>query len=303
MLESLETAKITTNSRFTENFLKISFFNDIATCNQIAMFYINSHGRYTMFIFSKVIGWFTQPLFWLMLWLAAGWWLSARHPQRARKMLLAGAVFLLVLGWKPLPDLLLRQLEAPYPEIAPTADLSGYTGMVVLGGGTEAGRLQQSHAHPLINGAGERLAVSAALALRHPTLKLLYTGGEGDPLGGGPSEAARAQLFYESFRVPAVQVAYERASRNTYENAVLSAQLDGVRPGDRWLLMTSAWHMPRSMATFEKAGWNVTAYPVDFRAEDEFHWAQYSLSGGVERWQLALNELVGLAAYRLTGRL
>jgi uncharacterized SAM-binding protein YcdF (DUF218 family) len=256
-----------------------------------------------MFIVSKVIAWFTQPLFWLFLWLAAGWWLSAKRPQRARSMLFSAAAFVLVLGWQPLPDLLLRRLEAAYPEIAPEADVSHYAGVVVLGGGTEAGRLQQAHAHPLINGAGERLAVSAALALRHPSLQVVYTGGEGDPLGGGPSEADRARVFYESFKVPPAQVKYEKASRNTYENAVFSAKLEGVRPQDRWLLLTSAWHMPRSMATFEKAGWNVTAYPVDFRAEPEFRWTNYSLRDSVASWQLALNELVGLAAYKLAGRI
>jgi uncharacterized SAM-binding protein YcdF (DUF218 family) len=98
-------------------------------------------------------------------------------------------------------------------------------------------------------------------------------------------------------------VRYEAESRNTYENAVLTAKVPGVNPQDRWLLMTSAWHMPRSMATFEKAGWNVTAYPVDYRAEDVTVWTRYSLLGGVSDWQLVLNELVGLAAYRLTGRL
>lgn len=256
-----------------------------------------------MFIFSKFIAWFTQPLFWLVLWLVAGWWLSARRPQRARKMMLAGAVFLLALGWQPLPELILKRLESPYPEISPSADLSGYKGVVVLGGGTEAGRLQEAHAHPLLNGAGERLTVSAALALRHPHLQLIYTGGEGDPLGGGPSEAERARLLYDSFRVAAGQVKYESASRNTYENAVLSARVAGVRPQDRWLLLTSAWHMPRSMGTFEKAGWNVTAYPVDFRAEPDTNWTRYSLRESVANWQLALNELVGLVAYRLTGRL
>ena len=171
--------------------------------------------------------------------------------------------------------------------------------VVVLGGGTAAGRLQQSHSQPLINDGGERLAVSAALALRHPALPLVYTGGEGDPAGGGPSEAERARQFYESFRIPAAQVRYEAESRNTYENAVFTAKVLGVNPQDRWLLMTSAWHMPRSMATFEKAGWNVTAYPVDYRAELPVVWTRYSLQGGVSDWQLVLNELIGLVAYRL----
>lgn len=256
-----------------------------------------------MFIFSKLVGWFTQPLFWLLLLLAATWVLAARRPRAVRPLLGTGIGLLVLIGWQPLPELLIRQLEARYPEIPLNADVQGYAGVVVLGGGTAAGRVQQNHAHALINDGGERLAVSAALALRHPQLPLIYTGGEGDPQGGGPSEAERARVFYESFRIPASQVRYEAVSRNTYENALLTARLPGVDPRARWLLLTSAWHMPRSMATFEKAGWNVTAYPVDYRAEFPVVWTRYSLKDGVSDWQLVLNELIGLVAYRLAGRL
>jgi uncharacterized SAM-binding protein YcdF (DUF218 family) len=141
-------------------------------------------------------------------------------------------------------------------------------------------------------------------ALRYnPTLQVLFTGGEGSLMGIGQTEAERAKLFFDSLGVPATQVQYESASRNTYENAVLSAQLPGVDPTQRWLLVTSAWHMPRSMATFQKAGWNVTAYPVDFRTGDSSNWLDFSMAGGAAQWQLALHELVGLLAYKLAGRL
>lgn len=256
-----------------------------------------------MFVFSKIVGWFTQPLTWLLLGLVTAWLVSAKRPRLARHALAAGALLLALIGWQALPKLLIRQLESQYVEVPLSADVSAYAGVVVLGGATAPGRLQQSHAQALSNEAGERLSVSAALALMHPHLPLLYTGGEGDPAGGGPSEAARAQVFYESFRLPAGQVRYESESRNTYENAVYSAKVPGVNPQGRWLLLTSAWHMPRSMATFEKAGWNVSAYPVDFRAEDTIIWTEYSLQAGVSHWQLVLNELVGLVAYRLAGRL
>ncbi|WP_296510611.1 YdcF family protein [Rhodoferax sp.] len=256
-----------------------------------------------MFILSKLIAWVTQPLFWLLLVLSVSWLVARRRPAIARPALGWSAVLLVLTGWMPLPDLLIRKLEAPYPEIALNADLSGYAGVVVLGGGTAAGRLQEQHSHPLLNSGGERLAVSAALALKNPGLPLIYTGGEGDPQGGGPSEAERARRFYDSLGIPEGQVRYEAASRNTYENAVLSAELPGVNPQNRWLLLTSAWHMARAKATFEKAGWNVTAYPVDFRAESPINWSRYSLQEGVTDWQMGLNEYVGWLAYRLMGRL
>jgi uncharacterized SAM-binding protein YcdF (DUF218 family) len=96
---------------------------------------------------------------------------------------------------------------------------------------------------------------------------------------------------------------YEDRSLNTYENAVLTGQLPGIDITKKWLLVTSAWHMPRSMGTFVKAGWNVTAYPVDFRTAPSTPWTEYSLSPGARHWQIALHDWVCLLAYRVTGRL
>jgi uncharacterized SAM-binding protein YcdF (DUF218 family) len=210
---------------------------------------------------------------------------------------------LLILGWQPLPDALLRQLEAQYPEIPASTDLSDYTGLIVLGGATAPGRVSQAHALPQVGDSSERLSATVAVLQRHPQLRMVYTGGEGDLLGAGPSEADRARMFFEELGAKGPLMQYEAASRNTYENAVLTALVPGVDKTQRWLLVTSAWHMPRSMATFQKAGWNVTAYPVDYRTGDTTHWADYSMRSGADKWQLALNEMVGLVAYRITGRL
>ena len=116
------------------------------------------------------------------------------------------------------------------------------------------------------------------------------------------SEAERAKLFFDSMGVPPQRVMYESASHTTYENAILSAKVPGVDPTQRWLLLTSAFHMPRAMALFRKAGWNVTPYPVDFRTSNDTPWASYSLAGGADKWHLVLHELAGLLAYRLAGR-
>ena len=78
--------------------------------------------------------------------------------------------------------------------------------------------------------------------------------------------------------------------------------MPGIDPQLPWLLLTSAWHMPRAMAVFEKQGWNVTAYPVDFRAGQQTPWLQYHMATGAKKWHTALHELLGLLAYRLSGR-
>jgi uncharacterized SAM-binding protein YcdF (DUF218 family) len=126
-------------------------------------------------------------------------------------------------------------------------------------------------------------------------------------LGSSLSEAQRAQIFYQDMGLMELPQAdqrfyFEAASRNTYENAVLSAKLPGVDISKPWLLVTSAFHMPRSMAVFQKAGWNVTPYAVDFRAGAQTPWTTYSLQDGATDWGILLHEWIGTLYYALTNK-
>jgi uncharacterized SAM-binding protein YcdF (DUF218 family) len=255
-----------------------------------------------MFIASKLLALLAQPLHWVIALLLLALALQRRRVA-ARRLTLASVLLLVLMGWQPLPDVLLRPLESAYPEFAPGADLTGYTGVVVLGGALEPGYLAQDHAQALLGESAERMTAAVALAQRHPNLRVVFTGGEGQLFGSGPSEAERAARFFASMGVDANRITWEAASRNTYENAVLSAKVPGVDVRQRWLLLTSAWHMPRAMGSFEKAGWNVTAYPVDHRTALTTPWSQYALHLGAAKWQLVLREWLGLAAYRFTSRI
>lgn len=254
-----------------------------------------------VFFASKIFAVLTQPLSWVMALLLAS--LCASHrPIVARKLIGTALLLMLLLGWQPLPDLLIRQLENQYTEMPPQADLRGFVGMVVLGGSTESSYVAQAHVQPLLNDAAERMTAPIAMLRANPHLRMIYTGGRPELGSVALSEAQRAQVFFESMGVSGANVVYERASRTTHENATQSAKLPSVDITQRWLLVTSAWHMPRAMETFAKAGWNVTAYPVDFRTGQATPWAQYSLGSGLRSWQLVLHELLGGLAYRLTGR-
>lgn len=254
-----------------------------------------------MFFASKLLGLLTQPLAWMAALLLASL-LVPRRTTLGRRLVLAALALLLAMGWLPLPDRLLRHLESQYAEMPPAADLRGFAGVVVLGGSTESGHIAQAHPQPLLNDAAERMTAPLAMLRQNPHLHMLYTGGSGELLGNGPSEADQARVFFDSQGIATDRVTYESRSRTTHENAVLSAQIPGVDTTRRWLLVTSAWHMPRAMATFARAGWNVTAYPVDFRTGASTPWTAYSLNEGARRWQLVLHELVGSMAYRLIGR-
>jgi uncharacterized SAM-binding protein YcdF (DUF218 family) len=255
-----------------------------------------------MLLLSKFLNLLAQPLNWVALLLALGLWQGRRKPRRARLLSVAALALLLLTGLKTLPDALVSALENQYPEVPPEANLSAYTGIVVLGGALEPGRLSLHHTQPLLNSSAERMTAAVALWRRHPHLRLVFTGGEGELFGSGPSEAERAALFFAAMGIPRSALTLESRSQNTYENAVFTAQLPGLDPRQRWLLITSAWHMPRSQATFQKAGWNVTPYPVDFRTGGITPISTYNLGEGAERWELLLHELLGMAAYRLSGR-
>ncbi len=255
-----------------------------------------------MFIAAKLLQFATQPLAWVALLLIGA--LIGMHGRRHWGLRLGWAALavLIVQGWEPLPDALIRQLEARHPEVAASTPLAGYAGLVVLGGALEPAYVWQSHSQPALNEAAERMTAALPLLQQSPKLRLLFTGGDGQLFAGSLTEAQRAARFFATMGVAPDRLLLESASRTTYENALFSARLPGVDPRQPWLLLTSAWHMPRAFASFQKAGWNVTPYPVDFRTGSATPWTEYSLADGARKWHLLLHELVGLLTYRLTGR-
>ncbi len=255
-----------------------------------------------MYLTSKLFAAFTQPLAWVALLMLATLCWMRRRPSWARAAGTTALLLLVLLGWEPLPDAVLRHLERQYPAQSSTGPWAGYAGVIVLGGALESAYVWQVPDQSALNDAAERMTEVLPLLRAQPHLRLLFTGGEGELFGGALSEAQRAKRFFDQQGIAPQRVAYESASRTTAENARLSRHLAGVDPSARWLLLTSAWHMPRAMATFERAGWLVTAYPVDFRSGAQTPWTQYAMDQGVKKWRLVLHEWLGLLAYRVLGR-
>ncbi len=241
----------------------------------------------------------TDPLFWLVLMFAAGWLTMHRRPVAARRWVGWGLLLLVLLGWRAPPDRLMHALETWHaPASQPP---STYAGVVVLGGSFERASLQTGRSVQL-NAQAERLTEAVALARAYPDLPIVFTGGCVDTGEGCVAESALAQRFFTQMGLAPDRLRYESASRTTFENALFTAQLPGVDKTRPWLLLTSAWHMPRAMAAFRAQGWNVTPWPADFRSNTNMPWTAYSLTLGVRQWQLALHECLGLLAYWVSGR-
>ena len=260
-----------------------------------------------MFVLSKLLSAITQPLFWLSLWWLLALVLLPRFRRLASSMLWTGLFTLGLLGFTAAPEALLRSLESQYrapnltQTLTQTLTQSGpYLGVIVLGGATGSPGIFKAHGQVPLGDAAERMTLPIGLMRKFPNFELIFSGGEGRLLPTGTTEAELAKMFYEEQGVDMKRVTLESKARNTRENARQVAALLGERCKQPWLLVTSAWHMPRSMAEFEATGCNVTAYPVDFHTGDESSWTDYSMVGSLAAWQKALHELLGMFVYGLT---
>lgn len=255
---------------------------------------------------SKIVGFLLQPSHLMLIAIGIGLAYASRDRTRRRGLRLAvGALALYVLvGLVPIGNTLLLPLEQRFADAVPTETAGGpLTGIVILGG-FEDGWVSSSRPGLTINEAAERLTEGMRLALKRPETRVIFTGGVGRlwPAGvaaGGPVGALLADVGIAPDRI-----VLEERSRNTFENAVLTRDLVHPKPGERWLLVTSAYHMPRAVGVFRAAGFDVTPYPVDYRTRDwSDMWRLFDrIPAGHERLDLAAREWLGLLAYRLTGR-
>ncbi len=147
--------------------------------------------------------------------------------------------------------------------------------------------------------------VAALLARRFPAARLVFSGGNGALVARVSTEALEARKLLADLGVDAVRVMMEDKSRSTDENARFAPALVHPEPSQRWLLVTSAYHMTRSTGVFEKAGFNVIPHPVAYRTAG----SQYGLMWDFDParnfrvFEVAAKEWIGLAAYWATGRM
>jgi uncharacterized SAM-binding protein YcdF (DUF218 family) len=252
-----------------------------------------------MFVLSKLLSAITQPLFWVSIWWLLALVLLPRFRRFATSMLWGGMLVFGLLGFSAVPSALLQSLESRF-KVPSLTSSDQYAGVIVLGGATGSPGIYKAHGQVPLGDAAERMTVPIALMRKFPNFELIFSGGEGRLVPTGTTEAELAGLFYTEQGVDMKRVTLESQARTTRENASRVAALLGERCKQPWLLVTSAWHMPRSMAEFQSVGCNVTAYPVDFRTGEETSWTEYSMAGSLLAWQTALHEYLGMFVYGVT---
>lgn len=255
------------------------------------------------FEISKVLGWLVYPSNWVALLCASGvtlWLIGWR--RSGRSLAVCGVLVLLLFGYAPVSNVLLLGLSERFP--AWHADGRDPDGIIVLGGAMEAAKAEARNEIEL-NSAAERVLAMLQLARRFPKARIVYSGGSADLFPPYVAEAPLAGHLLEEFGVTRDRIVIEAAARTTFENAINVRDRVQPQPGQRWLLVTSAWHMPRSIGTFRAVGFDVEAYPVDWRTRgwrDAFKLFP-RLSMGLAQSDTAIHEWAGLIGYWWSGRI
>jgi uncharacterized SAM-binding protein YcdF (DUF218 family) len=224
-----------------------------------------------------------------------------RFNRAGRRLATLGVVLLLLAGLSPLGNILIFPLEERFP---PWDEARGAPAGIVVLGGAVSPDISAARGTPALNESAERLTAVAELARKYPAAPIIYSGGNARLLLTGGTEAEPALRLLESFGIARSRLVAEDKSRNTVENAVFSKALANPKPGERWLLVTSGYHMPRAIGIFRQAGFPVEAFPVDWRTRGAIDLVLpfESLSAGLRRTDTAMREWFGLAAYWMTGK-
>ncbi len=257
-----------------------------------------------MFFFASKIFWmFASPINVLLFAALVGVLLCfGRRARFGRGLALTAILILVAAATLPLGMLLIAPLEDRFS--LPPPDLAVPEGIIVLGGAIDD-QVSAARHETVFDEGGERLTEAVVLAKRYPQARVVYTGGSASFTGATSREALQGQKLMLQMGVAPERVMIEDKSRNTDENARFTAAIVHPQPSQRWIVVTSAFHMPRAMGVFEKAGFRPIAYPVAFRTRgrwpDDLR-LRFDPTRNLRNFDIAVHEWIGLIAYRASGR-
>ncbi len=237
----------------------------------------------------------------ILILLVVVWVLQWRKAcTAARRLLTVVVILLVIIALFPVGQWLLYPLEGRFP---PNPALPAEVEGIVVLGGSEDGPRSAAWNQAETGDSTERTLAFLSLARRYPGARLVFTGGSGSMAPQQCKGVDVARRVFQEQGLDLARVTFEGQSRNTYENVTLSKALVQPQPGQRWILVTTAWHMPRSFGIFSKAGWSVIPYPVDhWTAPGRMMQPDLDLSGHLRELTYGVREWIGLAAYYVTGK-
>ncbi len=253
------------------------------------------------FSLSKIFWFFVSPANLLLLLVCLAAVLTWTPWRRAARWVIGLAALLgLTFAALPLGNWMLLTLENRFPVVR---ELPERVDGIIAVGGVVNQFVTKDRGQVALGSAVERLTEFAALARRYPEAKMVFTGGSGNLFRQDVKEADVIGPFLELLGLDTEKIILESESRNTFENAVYTYDLLKPKPEETWFLITSAFHTPRTVGCFRKAGWNVIAYPVDFNfAGNQEFGLSFNLGSGMAMLNGGLHEWLGLIFYWLTDK-
>lgn len=255
------------------------------------------------FYLPKIIWFFVNPMTLFLLLISVGVLLSL--PRRWRRyghgILLFCAVCLMILAFLPVGRLMIAALESRFPPVYELPEK--VDGVIVLGGSFDL-RQSESRGQPVLNDNAERIIAFADLVNRYPDAHHVFTGGSGELDPSYLREADIAARVLRQMGIDTTGIIFEAESRNTYEHPSKIRELIEPKPDETWVLITSAYHMPRAVGVFRAQNWPVVAYPVDYRTSGVRRTLgfRFGLVHGLNNFAFGSHNWAGLIAYYLLGR-
>lgn len=236
----------------------------------------------------------------LILLVLATFLLWSQYFKAGRKLLTFILFFLIIIAMLPIGEWLISPLENQFSIIQNLPN--DIDGIIVLSGSEDAKKTSQLN-QVQVGDAIERDLAFMQLARHYQDVKLIFSGGTGYLSGQQYKAADVAKRLFKEQGLDVNKIIFERQSRNTYENALYSKQLANPKPGEKWILITTAWHMPRSMGIFCKLNWPMIAYPVDYTTikNNTVH-IEFSLNAHLKVLDTSVKEWIGLITYYVTGK-
>lgn len=253
------------------------------------------------FYVSKLLSFLLHPgnliVFLLVIAFLLSW---AGRVKFAKYIFMVITLVSVIVSTIPFGNMLGRELEGRFPQPIPLP--SEVDGIIVLSGAVHP-QLSNEHNQLVLQSNVERLFAFADLAKKYPQARLVYTGGSGSLFNQHLKEASYAEVALTALGVNTDKVIFENQSRNTYESVVLTRKLIDPQVEEKWILVTSAAHIPRAVSSFRQENWNVIAYPVDYNYSHQAKfWPTFDFAGNSNVLSMVLHEYVGLLFYWLTGR-
>jgi len=251
-------------------------------------------------LISRTIWLFLQPGNLLVILLVIATFLIWKGRRKTGlSILISCMVIYILVMFGPLTNWLMVPLEKRFAVYTNDDRHGPYSGIIVLAG-AERIRYSSSHQQVTLDGAGERLIEAARLARKFPSLPVIFCGG--GKINGMTSEVDIARKFFLSAGIDLNRIRFDNKSYNSHTNAIEAKKR--IRPDEtgKWLLVTSAFHMPRAVGAFRHAGVAIQPFPVDYRTDfnDPFlHKPNFSRN--LYQLDYAVHEWVGMLAYYIGG--